>query len=75
MAPAPLALVVEGHSENVRFDNISTALAQPDTHLRLFGTPKVAGKRRMAVALARGSDVEAARAAARKVTEEIGVIL
>ena len=72
---ASCALVVEGHSENVRFDNISTALAQPDTQLRLFGKPKVAGKRRMAVALARGSDVEAARAAARKVTEEIGVVL
>ena len=72
---ASCALVVEGHSENVRFDNISTALAQPDTQLRLFGKPKVAGKRRMAVALARGSDVEAARAAARKVTEELGVIL
>ena len=72
---ASCALVVEGHSENVRFDNISTALAQPDTQLRLFGKPKVAGKRRMAVALARGSDVEAARAAARKVTAEIGVIL
>ena len=72
---ASCALVVEGHSENVRFDNISTALAQPDTQLRLFGKPEVAGKRRMAVALARGSDVEAARAAARKVTEELGVIL
>lgn len=72
---ASCALVVEGHSENVRFDNISTALAQPDTQFRLFGKPKVAGKRRMAVALARGSDVEAARAAARKVTEEVGVIL
>ena len=72
---ASCARVVEGHSENVRFNNISTALAQPDTQLRLFGKPKVAGKRRMAVALARGSDVEAARAAARKVTEEIGVIL
>ena len=72
---ASCALVAEGHSENVRFDNISTALAQPDTQLRLFGKPKVAGKRRMAVALARGSDVEAARAAARKVTEELGVIL
>ncbi|MGY9016213.1 MAG: hypothetical protein ACKVG9_13230, partial [Rhodospirillales bacterium] len=70
---ASCALVVEGHSENVRFDNISTALAQPDTQLRLFGKPKVAGKRRMAVALARGSDVEVARAAARKVTEEIGL--
>lgn len=72
---ASCALVVEGHSENVRFDNISTALAQPDTQLRLFGKPKVAGKRRMAVALARGPDVEVARATARRVTEEIVVIL
>ena len=72
---ASCALVVEGHSENVRFDNISTALAQPDTQLRLFGKPKVAGKRRMAVALARGTDVEFARATARKVSEEVVVIL
>jgi phosphoribosylglycinamide formyltransferase 2 len=72
---ASCALVVEGHSENVRFDNIATALAQPDTQLRLFGKPKVAGKRRMAVALARGTDVEFARATARKVSEEVVVIL
>ena len=72
---ASCALVVEGHSENVRFDNISTALAQPDTQLRLFGKPKVAGKRRMAVALARGTDVELARATARKVSEEVVVLL
>ena len=72
---ASCALVVEGHSENVRFDNIATALAQPDTQLRLFGKPKVAGKRRMAVALARGTDVESARATARKVSEEVVVIL
>jgi phosphoribosylglycinamide formyltransferase 2 len=72
---ASCALVVEGHSENVRFDNISTALAQPDTQLRLFGKPKVAGKRRMAVALARGTDVEFARATARKVSEDVVVIL
>jgi phosphoribosylglycinamide formyltransferase 2 len=72
---ASCSLVVEGHSENVRFDNISTALAQPDTQLRLFGKPKVAGKRRMAVALARGTDVEFARATARKVSEEVVVIL
>jgi phosphoribosylglycinamide formyltransferase 2 len=72
---ASCALVVEGHSENVRFDNIATALAQPDTQLRLFGKPKVAGKRRMAVALARGTDVEFARATARKVSEDVVVIL
>ena len=63
---ASCALVVEGHSENVRFDNISTALAQPDTQLRLFGTPKVAGKRRMTVALATASQGDAPSAAGRR---------
>ena len=72
---ASCALVVEGHSENVRFDNISTALAQPDTQLRLFGKSKVAEKRRMAVAHARGTDVELARATARKVSDEVVVLL
>lgn len=72
---ASCALVVEGHSECVSFSNIEEALSQPDTQLRFFGKPKVAGKRRMAVALARGADVEDARAKARKVIEDLKVSL
>lgn len=66
-ASASCAHVVEGHSEKVSFGNLDQALAAPDTQLRLFGKPAVAGKRRMAVGLARGEDIETARAKARKV--------
>lgn len=64
---ASCAHVVEGNSEKVRFAKLELALAEPDTQLRLFGKPVVAGKRRMAVGLARGGDIEAARAKARGV--------
>ena len=68
-------LTVEGTSENVQFGNLDEALSQPDTQLRLFGKPAVAGKRRMAVTLARGKDVEDARAKARAVAARIEIIL
>ena len=58
---ASAAILVEGHSKNVSFSNLDAALAQPDTALRLFGKPEVVGKRRMGVAVARGSTIEEAR--------------
>ncbi len=64
---ASCAHVVEGHSAKVSFSNLDQALAEPDTQLRLFGKPEVAGKRRMAVGLGRGADIETARAKARGV--------
>lgn len=72
---ASCAHVVEGHSDNVCFDGFGEALAQPDTQLRLFGKPKVAGKRRMAVGLARGIDVDEARTKARAVIAALGTTL
>jgi len=63
---ASCAVVVEGESESVRFGGVERALAEADTQLRLFGKPGVSGQRRMAVALARGADVEEARAKARR---------
>ncbi|MDA7888278.1 formate-dependent phosphoribosylglycinamide formyltransferase [Akkermansiaceae bacterium] len=63
--------VVEGHSSNVSFSGLETALAEPDTQLRLFGNPSVSGKRRMAVGLGRAEDVEQARAKACKVIESL----
>jgi len=39
-------------------------LAEPDTQLRLFGKLEVHGKRRMAVTLARGENIEQAKLAA-----------
>jgi len=74
--PAASAVVmVEGHSAEVSFGNLDNALAEPDTQLRLFGKPEVAGKRRMGVALALADSVEEARRKARDVAANITVSL
>ncbi len=72
---ASAVLLVEGTSESLVYGNLEQALAEPDTQIRLFGKPKVAGKRRMAVALARGGDIEEARAKARAASAAIRVSL
>ncbi len=69
------ALLVEGDSDNVVFENLEQALADVDTHLRLFGKPEVHGKRRMGVALARGATLEEARAKAAKSAQSVRVKL
>jgi len=74
-AAASCALLVEGESADVRFGGLETALAEPDTQLRLFGKPELHGSRRLGVALALGDDVDAARAKARRVVERIEVQL
>ena len=68
---ASCALLVDGNSSNVRFENVERALAEPDTALRLFGKPEVRGHRRMGVSLALGATIDEARAKARKMTEQL----
>src|ERR1043165_8104234 len=68
---ASCALLVEGESNNVRFENVDRALTEPDTALRLFGKPEVRGHRRMGVSLALGATIEEARAKARKMTQTV----
>lgn len=71
--PSASAVVLrEGHSQNIRYQGISEALALvPGAQLRLFGKPEIAGRRRLGVALARAEDcqdaVEKAKAVAAKV--------
>lgn len=60
---AAAALVAEG-SGVPTFYGIPDALSRPDTELRLFGKPRVDGRRRVGVTLARGATVEEARARA-----------
>jgi len=50
-------------------------LSEPETQLRLFGKPGVAGRRRMGVALARGKDIDEARAKARRVASTVAIDL
>ena len=68
---ASCALLVDGNSSNVRFENVDRALAEPDTALRLFGKPEVRGHRRMGVSLALGATIDEARAKARRMTEQL----
>lgn len=61
---ASAVLLVEGQSEDIRYQGLAEALAEADTELRLFGKPEVQGKRRMGVALALADDIETAIAKA-----------
>jgi len=72
---ASAVLLVAGESQQVSFGNLHTALARPDTQLRLFGKPEVSGKRRLGVALARRESVAEARAIANAVINDIVVTL
>ncbi|HEY9135450.1 MAG TPA: formate-dependent phosphoribosylglycinamide formyltransferase [Pseudomonadales bacterium] len=68
---ASAVILVAGESRQVRFDNIDQALKEPDTQLRLFGKPEVAGCRRMGVALALGNDIEHALTKAKTAADKV----
>jgi phosphoribosylglycinamide formyltransferase 2 len=72
---ASSVILVEGESDNPTFSNLDTALAEPDVQLRLFGKPAVKGRRRMGVTLARGENVEQARAKANASSSSVLVSL
>jgi phosphoribosylglycinamide formyltransferase 2 len=72
---ASCALLVQGDSADMRFGNLATALATPDTDLKLFGKPEVRGTRRLGVALALGGSIEEARQKARDVVAAVKVDL
>ena len=71
---ASCAVLADGHGVP-EFAGIEAALAEPDTALRLFGKPRVEGHRRVAVTLARGADVDEARAKARRAAAALQVSL
>ena len=71
---ASCAVLAHGHGVPV-FANVGATLVQPDTQLRLFGKPRVEGHRRVAVTLARGADIDAARSTAREAAAALTVDL
>lgn len=72
---ASCVLLVEGNSSELTYAGIDDALSEPDTQLRLFGKPEVQGERRMGVCLARGENIEEARAKAVAAASRISVSL
>ncbi|MFH7565161.1 formate-dependent phosphoribosylglycinamide formyltransferase [Oceanimonas smirnovii] len=72
--PAASAVILpQGESSQTTFGNLSEALAQPDTDLRLFGKPEINGRRRMGVALALSDSIDAAREKARRAAGAVKV--
>lgn len=70
---ASRAIVLEGDTDCVEFDNLEKVLAEPGTQLRIFGKPEVHGHRRMGVILARGASVEEAREKAARAYDALKV--
>lgn len=73
-AAASCAVLAEGTGVP-RFTGVDAALAVPTAQVWLFGKPQVAGRRRVAVTLARGADVAQARERARTAAAALHVEL
>ena len=65
-ASASKAIVVEGDSDKVVFENLDEVVAEDGVQIRLFGKPEVVGHRRFGVILAIDEDVEKALAKAER---------
>ncbi len=72
---ASAVVLVEGESSAINYTNLEQALAEPNTQIRLFGKPEVAGRRRMGVCLARGESIEEAKAKASRAASSVSVSL
>lgn len=70
---ASRAIVVEGDTDTVEFDNLEKALAEDGVQIRIFGKPEVKGHRRMGVLLAWADTVEEARAKTARAYEALKV--
>lgn len=70
---ASRAVVVEGDTKEVEFENLDKVLEEPGVQMRIFGKPEIQGHRRMAVILATADSVDEARAKAERAYEKLQV--
>lgn len=70
---ASRAIVVEGDTDKVEFDNLEQVLAESGTQIRIFGKPEVNGHRRMGVILATDDTVEHAREKAERAYNKLKI--
>ena len=70
---ASRAIVVEGETNRIEFDNLEEVLAEPGVQIRIFGKPEINGHRRMGVILATDESVEAARDKAERAYDKLKV--
>ena len=72
--PAASAVILgNGKSTNISFENLDTALSEPDTQIRLFGKPEINGSRRLGVAVARGNSLADARSKAMRAAKAVKI--
>ncbi|HBV75006.1 MULTISPECIES: formate-dependent phosphoribosylglycinamide formyltransferase [Vibrio] len=57
---ASAVILAEGTSSSITFDGVADALCQPQTQVRLFGKPEIAGRRRLGVTLTHRDSIESA---------------
>lgn len=73
--PSASAVILgEGRSTTIGFENVATALAEPDTDIRLFGKPEIDGRRRLGVAVARAESLGGARAKAAYAANSVNIL-
>ncbi|BBN60648.1 formate-dependent phosphoribosylglycinamide formyltransferase [Hydrogenovibrio marinus] len=70
---ASSVILPTGQSTQTAFGNLYQALSEPDTQIKLFGKPEIAGRRRMGVALARGNSIEEALEKAKRASQAVTV--
>ncbi len=70
--PGASAVIYGGlEATGIAFEGVAEALSVPGADLRLFGKPESFERRRMGVALARGGEIEDARARAREAAGKV----
>jgi len=71
-APGASAVVYGGmEATGIAFEGVAEALSVPESEVRLFGKPESFKKRRMGVAVARGANVDEARARAKQAASAV----
>lgn len=70
---ASRAVVVEGDTDKIEFDNLEAVLEEPGVQIRIFGKPEIKGHRRMGVILATDETVEAAREKAERAYNKLKI--
>ena len=70
---ASRAIVVEGDTDRIEFENVDKALEEEGTQIRIFGKPEIKGHRRMGVILATADSVEEARAKADRANDKLKI--
>lgn len=72
---ASSVILGNGQSQDIRFANISQALAcVPGAQMRLFAKPNINGSRRLGVAIARGEDTQKAINNAKLVSDKVDLL-